>query len=282
MAIPLTRIQARDLPTGKPLPYPVFSKSGRLLLAKGCLFPENLAEDLLAIGIYRISDDSILDSDVLLGGGDTTEQKFEDLLPSVESTQFSFLEPGLGRKTVVNVDFIGMIPGTSLITSLPQRTGKVINLEVGQVLNVKICTGRLITGFISRVICSYKFPRPHVHIEYPNLFKTMVLRHAERVKVRILGILKKSDDVGLPVSIVELSGSGLAFTSEFEVGKVGDNVSLHFTLNLKFSSYPVTVNGIIRQARAVRSKKIYRFGVELTGLTDEQKLIIQASIYENL
>ncbi len=40
MAIPLTRIQARDLPTGNPLPYPVFSKSGRLLLAKGCLFPE--------------------------------------------------------------------------------------------------------------------------------------------------------------------------------------------------------------------------------------------------
>ncbi|MEY4194115.1 MAG: hypothetical protein RLZZ226_483, partial [Pseudomonadota bacterium] len=168
MAIPLTRIQARDLPTGKPLPYPVFSKSGRLLLAKGCLFPENLAEDLLAIGIYRVSDESILDSDVLVGA-EATEHKLEGLIPTVESTQFTFLESGSGEKTVSNVDFIGVIPDTSLITSLPQRNGRAINLAVGQMLNVRICTGRLIQGFTSQVICSYKFPRPHVHIEYPTL-----------------------------------------------------------------------------------------------------------------
>ena len=281
MTTPLTRVHASDLPAGKPLPYPIFSKSGRFLLAKGCFLPDNMAEDLFAIGIYRISDESLLDSDVFTGG-ESLEQKFEDLIPTVESAQFAFLESGAGEKTACNVDFIGMITGTSLITSLPQRNGRVINLPVGQTLNVRICTGRLIVGFVSQVICSYKFPRPHVHIEYPGLFKTMVLRQAERVKVRLLAILRKHDGATLPVSIVELSGSGLAFTSEFEVVAIGERVSLSCTLNLKFSAYPITVSGTVRQVKAVRSKKNYRFGVELMGLTDEQKLIIQASIYEHL
>lgn len=283
MAISLTRIHANELPVNTPLPFPIFAKSGRLLLAKGCIFPANLAEDLLQVGIYRVSDDSALDTDVLLGD-DSGSQELTGLTANVESMQLSFLEAGCGEKTSSHVDYIGTIPGVSLITSLPQRSGRVINLGIGQLVSVRVCTGRFIHGFSTQVICFYKFPQPHVHIEFPAHFKTMVLRHSERVKIRLLALLKTKDGAAMPVSIVELSGSGAAFVSEFSIGSVGDEITLSFNLTLNSSDaiHPFSVEGVIRQARAIRTKKTYRFGVQFPNLTDEQKLIMQACIYENL
>ncbi len=212
----------------------------------------------------------------------TDQNVLRGLTCPVESMQFTFLESGHPEKTIANVDFIGIIPHVSLITSLPQRMGRVISLGVGQPVSVKLCTGRYIQGFSSQVICSCKFPRPYAHIEYPIHVKTMLLRQAERVKFKLLALLKKGDREPLPVLIVELSGSGVAFMSDFDLGSVGEEISLSFTLDLAFNSYPVTVSGVIRQVRVVRSRKMYRYGVELNHLTEEQKLAIQACIYENL
>ncbi|MBM3202377.1 flagellar brake protein [Candidatus Woesearchaeota archaeon] len=283
MAIPLIRIHPNELPVNKPLPYPIFAKSGRLLLARGCLFPANLAEDLLRMGLYRISDDDLADKDFSRSDDSSQEEsKLSGLMASVESMQLSFLEPGGSEKTVSNVDFIGMIPGVSLVTSLPQRAGRQVNLGVGQLLSVRVCAGRYIYGFGSQVLCSYKFPQPHVHLEFPAHYKTMVLRHSERVKVRILAVIKKSDGTNMPVSIVELSGSGAAFVSEFDTWVVGDAITLNFNLNLHEQSYPLSVNGIIRRVKTVRSRKMQRIGMQLLDLTNEQKLLMQACIYENL
>lgn len=281
MTIPLTRLHLGELPSEGPLPFPVFSKSGRLLLAAGSVFPENLAHDLLAVGIYRLSDESTLDSDIILGD-DESGRRLRGLTANVESMQFNFQEPDKEEPTSTRVDYLGMIPEVSLITRLPQRSGRVIDIGVGQNVLVRICTGRYIHGFNSQVICSYKFPTPHVHLNYPSTVKTIVLRNSERVKLRLLALLKKGEDVNMLVSIEDFSREGAALMSEFDFGTVGDVISLNFTLHQDGHSYSLAVTGIIRQVRAIRTQKRYRYGVELVDLTDEQKQAIHAFIYENL
>jgi c-di-GMP-binding flagellar brake protein YcgR len=278
----LTRLRPGELPLGVPLPWPIFGKNGVLLLAAGCVVPSEYAQDLLNAGLYRVRNDSNHPDADLTNRGEKSKRDLPGLVCAVESMQLSFLEVGNKERTVLPVDYLGMVPESSLMVTQPQRAGRLVPLTNGQNVGINMFVGKHVHSFISQVMCSYKFPVPYVHLSYPESFKTSTLRRSKRVELMLLALLTKGEDISLPVSIVDLCSTGTAFLCEYDVGEPGTQIKLSFSLAVGGQSHPLTTSGVIRGIRHIKSKQTFRYGVELTDLTDEQRLTIQAFIYENL
>lgn len=281
----LTRLKTADLPIGVPLPWPVYGKNGAMLLNMGGIIHMDDATDLLKAGLYKSKDESTEDTARHLSQRRVFDKPgLPGLTPLVESVQIGFLEDGGKERSLFRVEFIGVIPGISFIVSQPQRDNRLVPMCAGQSVAVTMFISRFVHAFPAQVLCANKLPAPHLHLSYPDTFKTSVLRSAKRVNLQfgILALLRMGEDLSIPVSIIELSNQGLALLSEYPLGDPGTEIRLSFSVSAGDSSQTIRASGIIRGGRQIKAQRVFRYGVELTDLSAEHQIAIQAFIYEHL
>jgi len=281
----LTRLKTGELPVGVPLPWPVFGKNGSMLLNAGGIIPMEDAQDLLKAGLYRSKDESAEDVTRHLSQRKITDKpELLGLTTQVESVQIGLLEDGNKERTLFRLEYLGMIPGISLIMSQPQKENRLVQVAVGQSVNVNMFISRFVHAFAAQVLCAQKYPKPHIHLSYPDTVKTSVLRSAKRVSLQfsILALLRMGEDFSIPVSIIELSNHGLALLSEYPLGEPGAEIRMSFSVTTGELSHAIRCNGIIRSGRPLKAQKVYRYGVELLDLVPEQETAIEAFIYHHL
>lgn len=280
----LIRLKASDLPMGVPLPWPIYGRNGVMLLNSGGILHHEDAEDLLSVGLYRYRDATETVERDLSERRAGSKPELPGLNNPVESVQIGYLVEGARERSLFRVDYLGRIPDTSLIVSCPQREGRLVPIGSGQNVSVNMFVSRYVHAFPAQVLSVQRLPMPHLHLSYPDTFKTSVLRSAKRVslELRILGLLKVGEDISVPVSIVDLSNNGLALLSEYPLGDPGLEVRISFSVTQDQRTQTIRANGIIRSVRPLKSQQVYRYGVELIDLSPEQRIAIQASVYHYL
>jgi len=281
----LIRLQANQLPVGVPLPWPIFGKNGSMLLNAGSVILSEVAGELLKIGLYRVRDESGQRNERdLTGRQDGSKPEFPGLSTMVETMQIGLLEEGSKERGLFRVEYYGMIPDVSLIVSHPQREGRLVAIVAGQNATAKMIVDKYVHAFVSQILCTQRHPTPHLHLAYPDSFKSSVLRcnHRVHLQFRILGLLSTGEDMSIPVSIIDLSNRGLALLSEYPLGEVGGKIHLSFSMLLDGGTVSIRTQGVLRSSRQVKMEKAYQYGVELTELSVEQKAAIEQFLYNQL
>ncbi|NJD06863.1 MAG: flagellar brake protein [Methylococcaceae bacterium] len=273
----LSRLGLSDLPIDIPLPYPIFAKSGLMLLPKGGMIAARDAEALVNAGVYRRRYGR------QQGRSEPTEQKMAipGLSLPVENVHLKLKEEGSSDRISVPAEFLGLIPGNSLIVSQPLRAGRLINLGVGQRLTVHMLVRKHIHAFPSEILCMYKFPIPYLHLSYPDGIESSVVRTAARINVSLLAVVQASEHP-IPASISNLSGNGMAILCEHSLGEIGDRISLGFTLPIIDRPCHIETVAILRNMTLMKAQKVYQFGLQLDELNPEQRVLIEAFIYHQV
>jgi hypothetical protein len=279
-SIMLIRLQPADLPVDAPLPWPVLSKQGAMLLPKGAIVPASDAPSLLQAGIFRRPQEKADKAAYATNGGAGDKPDLLGLLLPVDSMQMGLFEEGAKERTLIQAEFLGLIPKVSLMIAHPQRSGRLLTLTSGQQVVVNMLVNKHVHGFNSHILCTYNFPFPHVHLNYPDSVKTNVLRASNRIAVTLLALSKSLGGDVVPVTIVDISSSGLGINTDEPLGEIGAPIALSFSLKVGGVPHPMRLAGLIRSIRPVKSQKTRRYGVELVNLKEEQSLLIQAFIYE--
>ena len=273
----LSRLGLNDLPIEIPLPYPIFAKSGLMLLPKGGMIAACDAEALVNAGVYRRRFGR------QPARSEPAEQKMTipGLSLPVENVHLKLKEEGSSDRISVAAEFLGLIPGNSLIVSQPLRGGRLVNLGVGQRLTVHMLVRKHVHAFPSEILCMYKFPIPYLHLSYPDGIESSVVRSAPRINVSLLAVIKAAEHP-IPASISNLSGNGMAILCEHALGEVGDRIPLGFTLPIIDRPCHIDTVGIIRNMTPMKAQKAYQFGLQLEELSPEQRVIIEAFIYRQV
>jgi c-di-GMP-binding flagellar brake protein YcgR len=121
-----------------------------------------------------------------------------------------------GRRMQVKV--IGYLPGHSLLVTTPRIRDKVMIIREGQPFVVRMMAGNRIVGFASTVLRSCGRPYPYLHLSCPEEMQQIVVRKAQRVRVKLFASLKNDNPdykTAKPRSatIVDISTTGALLTS---------------------------------------------------------------------
>ncbi len=203
-----------------------------------------------------------------------------------DPVQLQFV-PEDGRERL-NARIIGHNPGKSLIITAPSNQGRVTFLKDNQPFIIRMLQGNNVYGFESSVIKSFSMPYPHVHLRHPSDVECITVRGSRRVETETrVSISGTTLNDNISASMLNTSATGALLQSREELGTTEDTVTISMELEVTNIKKYLRVKAAIRnvstpQDRDESSSADNKYGVEFLELTEEQKLIITAYVYEQI
>lgn len=294
----LRSITASELVVGERLPFSIYDSHGVLLLVAGTLLAsESQRQILIAREAQCTLGEAPLrpkvtrgEADVkgrIVGAGPRPAAKgapeprhrpFPALRPPVQAIQVTLT--GQGEPLRCAVDFVGFVPGGSLLVSTPQQYGRPVVLLEGAQLTVRLFAGKEIYFFPSRVLTICTKPFHYVHLELPDNVAVIDFRNHQRVQTRLDATVTSVSDGNLPATIVDLSISGARLEAARSVGGLGDRVEVNFVASVDGAGMPLAMQAVIRNTGAPSSSTGQFAGVEFVSVSLETKLALHALVAE--
>ncbi len=201
--------------------------------------------------------------------------------------QLQFI-PEDGRDRL-NAKIIGHAPNKSLIISAPQLNGKLPLLKEHQPFIVRMLQGNNVYGFESAVLKSLTTPFPHVHLKHPTDVERITVRSSRRVETELVVSVNapKTGDKPVSVSMLNTSATGALLQVKEELGELEDELTISIELEVVNMKKYLRIKAIVRNVstpadRDDPSDPYNKYGVQFMDLTEEQKLIITAYVYEQI
>jgi c-di-GMP-binding flagellar brake protein YcgR len=252
---PLARI---DIRIGKPIPFPVYDRSGRLLLARGQVVSDPRALDaLVERGLFvnpRWNSD-----DVMVVERDDEDDSEGELQPAPEFRGMPPLTDGKAqsKKTrplaawrmlrmwseggsaddAMSVKLIGVHEGKSIVITAPERDGRLAFVKEGVMFHFRGFSGELVYEFNAPVQKVRFEPYPYLHVGWPQGWQVgkRRLREARRVRTEVPCILYRdpaTTSAFVKGVLTDLSTGGAALQLKDPINGLNDLVRLAFRLQV--------------------------------------------------
>ncbi|MCW8933148.1 MAG: flagellar brake protein [Gammaproteobacteria bacterium] len=215
------------------------------------------------------------------------EDKKEFKVKLGDPIQLQFI-PQDGRERLT-AKVIGHSPNKSIIISAPGVNGKLPLLKENQPFVVRMLQGNDVYGFESSIIKYYSIPYPHVHLRHPKDIECITVRGSQRVETEIVvSVATESRPAEtLSISMLNTSATGALLQTKKELGKLDDGLSISIELEIANIKKYLRINAIIRNISTPEDRDddedmLNKYGVQFLDLNDEQKLIINAYVYEQI
>jgi len=297
---PVARLDVR---VGRPIPFPVYDRSGRLLLAAGQVVNDAKALDaLIERGLYAnprwgfdgyVRDPNAADDDK----GPQTEPNFSNMRPpesraakkqraSAAWRVLRVWSEGGSPDDAMTVRLIGVNEGKTIVITAPERDGKLAFIKEGNLYNFRGFSGELVYEFQAVAHKTRFEPYPYLHVEWPNEWQVAKrrLREARRVAVDVPCILypdAASQEGFVKGVIVDMSTSGVSVQFKDKVPQLSPQVRLAFRLQVASQQVlfetPSTVMRMPDPASAEPSA-----GLKFDTLSDTERLALHAFVYMNI
>jgi len=210
-------VRPSEFLVGKPIPFDVFDRHGRLLLAKGHVIASaEEKEKLLRQGAERnlTTDERFRQA---IGTALKVVEKEEE--PGKNAIHLDFEELRLLPGAVLQIQlgkeedryfvrYIGALRGRSVIIDALERGGLPLFVPDGTALQVRGSVGSYAFVFPSSVLVNASRPYPHLHLTYPMDVVAVRLRRSERVPVRLVAAVVSDDNRAFGGVILDLSVGG--------------------------------------------------------------------------
>ena len=301
---PLARI---DIRIGKPIPFPVYDRSGRLLLARGQVVSDPRALDaLVERGLFvnpRWNSD-----DVMVVEREDEDDSEEELQPAPEFRGMPPLTDGKvqSKKTrplaawrmlrmwseggsaddAMSVKLIGVHEGKSIVITAPERDGRLAFVKEGVMFHFRGFSGELVYEFNAPVQKVRFEPYPYLHVGWPQGWQVgkRRLREARRVRTEVPCILYRdpaTTSAFVKGVLTDLSTGGAALQLKDPINGLNDLVRLAFRLQVAGQQvlFEIDAKPVRRPDADEQEPSI---GLSFLGLNDAQKLALHAYVYLQL
>ena len=206
-----------------------------------------------------------------------------------DTLQLQYLDRDSRERLLVHV--IGYLAGRSLIVTTPKLDGKVLMMREGQPFVVRILSGNRVVGFNSKVLRSSASPYPYMHLAYPQEMEQIVVRKAQRVRVKLFSALQNTTNPAFsfekpqPATVVDISTSGALVVSEQRLAEADDEVKLSFAFKMggveKLMSIPSRVRNVQQETRDNDSTS-FAHGLEFMPMDEAEIIALHGFVYEQI
>ena len=282
-------VRPSEFLVGKPIPFDVFDRHGRLLLAKGHVIASaEEKEKLLRQGPERnLNTDGRFRQ--AIGTALKVVEKADE--PGKNAIHLDFEELRLIPGTVLQVQlgqeedryfarYIGALRGKSVIVDSLERNGLPLFVPDGTALQVRGSVGSYAFVFPSSVLVNASRPYPHLHLTYPLEVVAVRLRRSERVPVRLVAAVVSDDNQAFGGVILDLSVGGGLLATRHPL-KVGQRIQIKFKLEISGTEIILAVPAIVRSEREIDDRTLEGakgYGIEFVDLTPEDTVALMTYI----
>lgn len=196
------------------------------------------------------------------------------------------------------VKLIGFLNKSGIIVSHPvvsqsQKDGTLLPVEEGKSFLVRGFSGRKTYVFDANVLCSSTTPYPHLHLSFPSKIECMVMRGALRIKLKSLtGWIEPagagSDMDKMPMTIVDMSTSGVRVHAIKQFGNIGDEIKAMFCLPIDDEEQLFSISAVIRQSYNetlpghLGGVEVTMHGLEFIQPEGNVRMALQGYIYKTM
>ncbi len=288
----LQPVTIEHIPIGKPLPWRLYDRKGRILFARGESL-ENLQqlESLLTEGLMRDLDE------LSTGQAGSAQAEFKDVVisdvfppsgikPQVwERVQLRM--PGRSTRTYYSARLIGYVKRMSVLVTTPLEDGIPIVLKDGERIEVRMVTGSNICVFstvLQRICIS---PTHYMHLEYPSSVRIQKLRKSPWASVNISATVTNAQGVKEIAHVVNLSPDGAQIHVPTDVGQKGDSLKLKFHAVVDDLKATLELDALIQHVRPPRSPRdveaeILEYGLAFHDIPATDALWLKALVYRHI
>lgn len=305
----LVPVRASALMVGKPAPWPIYNEAGKLLLARGTLIDtaDQLA-GLIENGLYRnarwIAEPDTESvplpqaRDVLRrkqGGKKavkpTANVRGQESVITLDEVRWNigdtlWLQFADDASQRYAVSLVGCLPNRSILVTAPQKEGKQLFVRDGQPFVVRALTGRRAYAFAAQLLKYQQTPFVYLHLSLPKEIRSTVIRQATRVAVGAEGYLALDGANPLPASVIDLSLGGASLVATSLSGKVaaqkGVVGQLRFVAAVADQQLSLDLRVVLRAVESLGEADFHQYGVEFSGLSVRDKLVLAAYVYQEL
>ncbi|GAB6049481.1 hypothetical protein JCM16106_03250 [Hydrogenophilus islandicus] len=278
-----TPVRLHELLIGKPMPFDVYDRDGRLLLRRGYVIEtEQEKQKLFKLGPERdVSTDERFRA-ALASAGRVDIKGSEEGKKSV-SLPFTELHLLPGEILQIKIEgddqplwsrYIGMVRNKSLLIEGITRNDVAIFVKEGSTIQVKGTSGSYAFLFSASVLANISRPFPYHHLTYPSEVRALRLRRSERVPVRIVCAVITKDGEAHGGVLLDLSLGGGLLATRHPLA-VGEQITLKFKLNLVGSELILSVLAEVRSKRPLeQTRDGDGYGVQFLDMTPEETLAL--------
>ncbi|WP_210396686.1 flagellar brake protein [Motiliproteus sediminis] len=189
------------------------------------------------------------------------------------------------------VRLIGYSEGDSLLVSTPRIQGKTFLLPEGQLLRVRMMADNIACGFETRVLHNCRTPFLYAHLAYPKSIKSVAVRQASRVALKLPAIVAEFEPGALPGQwpkkglIIDMSSGGARLHSKEPVAAVGSELRLRFRVMIDTVERDEQVRAIVRNITEVGQGPEdagYQYGLQFMDVGEEDRIRISGYVYEQI
>ncbi|HEY5718018.1 MAG TPA: flagellar brake protein [Motiliproteus sp.] len=189
------------------------------------------------------------------------------------------------------VKLIGYSEGDSILVSPPTIQGKTFLLPEGQLLRVRLMADNVACGFETQVMRNCRLPFLYTHLSYPKAIKSVAVRQASRVMLRLPVVIDEFVKGDLPGEwpkqglIIDMSSGGARLHCKKPVAAVGSELKLSFSVTIDSVCRPQQVRAIVRNITEVgecAEDFAYQYGVQFKDVEDEDRIRISGYVYEQI
>lgn len=299
---PVARLDVR---VGQPIPFPVYDRSGRLLLATGQVVTDVKALDaLIERGLYanprwgsggyvRDANGNGNDDDK----GPQTEPQFSTMRPAENRAArklranatwrvLRVWSEGGSPDDAMTVRLIGVNEGKTIVITAPERDGKLAFIKEGNLYNFRGFSGELVYEFQAVAHKTRFEPYPYLHVDWPQDWQVAKrrLREARRVTVDVPCILYPdvtSQEGFVKGVIVDMSVSGASVQFKDKVPKLSPQVKLAFRVQVANQQVLFeTPSTVMRMPDLSASEP--SAGLRFDTLSDTERMALHAFVYMNI
>jgi c-di-GMP-binding flagellar brake protein YcgR len=308
MKLDLQPLARSDIRIGKPIPFPVYDRAGRLLLAAGQVLSDpRTLESLVERGLFvnpRWASSELPVAERHVGGADEEESapspEFRSMPPlAVGATapkKKSRLLPtwrvlrmwseGGSAEDAMMVKLIGVHEGNSIVITAPERGGSLAFVKEGAAFTFRGFSGELVYEFNASVQRVRFEPYPYLHVAWPKGWQVgkRRLREARRVRAQVPCILYRdpaNTDEFVKGVLTDLSTGGASLQLKDSITGLTERVRLAFRLHVAGQQVLFEVDAKpVRLPVATEDEP--SIGLAFHGLDNAQNMALHAYVYLQL
>lgn len=287
----LQPVAIENIPVGGPLPWQLYDRFGRILLAAGEVVKTHQElKNLLARGLSRDMDEP-QGSDSgnwieLRGNAAADIFPPPGIRPQIwERVQLRL--PDQGTQTVHLSHLIGYIHKQSILVTAPVENGIPIILKEGEHAEVRMATGDSIHVFdttIQRVCIS---PVHYMHLRYPASARILKLRKSPWARVHLSATITNAQGAREAAHVINLSPDGAHIQAPKSIGAEG--APLQFALHAVVGELSATLNLNARiehvqpaQADPGSAPDMQECGIAFLDVSTEHTLWLRCMVYQHV
>lgn len=304
----LLPLRKQDLQVGAALPYPVYDRQRKLLIAAGDVIQnEKQIETLTAIGFFCNPQWNAPRAAAPAGGArvhrpapppepEAPDNETRGERPQAQKTLAQTkLQPGMvvylqsagdALKPKAAVKLIGWLEKTAILVSAVGANGAVLPFRDDEVVQFKAIAGKDIISFFARVVKMSYTPYPLLHLAWPEQLQIHQLRKSLRVNTRLIASASKmagGQGGSHSARLVNLSAGGAMLETAEQLGSKGDELVLGMRIPAAGESHTLSIRAVIRNIHDPEiNPDAHGWGVEFIEVPMAERLILEHYIFQML